>query len=157
MRRPLKTGAMLLGALSTTLLSGAIPVSNNVTVTYTAFTNTLNVVGDASNNTLTMTSQNGLLILAGSNGTRINGATTWSINHTGPITMTGNLGGGDDTMTIVNSTVNIPSLQLGPGNDTFIDNNSTINITTLDGGPGRDRFIMKGAGTLRIKTFIAMP
>lgn len=137
--------------------SGAAPVTNNVTATYTKFTNTLNLVGDASNNTVTMTFQNGLLTLTGSNGTKINGATIWSINHNGAITMTGNLGAGDDSLTIVNGTVNIPTLQLGPGSDTFIDNNSTIVIDTLDGGTGTDRFIMKGVATLRIKTFKSFP
>ena len=138
-------------------LTAAAPLTNNVTATYTAFTNTLNVTGDSAKNILTLTMQNGMVILSGQNGTRINGALTWSFNHAGPITMTGNLGAGDDTMSIITSNVNIALLLLGPGNDTFSLSNSTVAIDTLDGGPGTDRFIMKGSNTLRIKTFKSIP
>ena len=149
--------SMLVAGFVITLLTAAAPLTNNVTATYTASTNTLNLAGDASNNIMTMTSQNGMITLTGSNGTKINGLASWSFNHTGAITLTGNLGDGNDSLTILNSSVNIPLLQLGPGNDSFILTSSNVAINTLDGGPGSDTFVIKGGGSLSIKAFLGFP
>ena len=138
------------------LLTAGSPPPSNVTATYTASTNTLNLVGDALTNTVTITSQNGVYTLNGSLGTKINGLVSWSFNHNGFINLTGNLGDGNDSITIVNSSVNIPSLMLGPGNDTFTMTNSKVAIITLDGGTGTDTFVIKG-GAYSIQSLLSFP
>ena len=149
--------SMFVAGFVITLLTDAAPLTNNVTATYTASTNKLNLSGDAWNNTVTMISQNGAITLTGSNGTKINGLASWSFNHTGAINLSGNLGDGNDSLSISNSTVYIPLLQLGPGSDTFILTSSNVAINTLDGGPGSDTFVIKGGGSLSIKAFLGFP
>ena len=139
-----------------TLLTAAAAPTNNVTAIYTASTNTLNIVGDAANNMLTITSQNGVYTLSGSNGTKINGLALWSFNRNGFINITGNLGDGNDSITILNTSVNVPSLQLGSGNDTFTTANSKTAIVTLDGGLGTDTFVVKG-GAYSIQNLLSFP
>ena len=149
--------SMLLAGFILTLLTAASPPPpSTVTATYTASTNTLNLVGDALGNTLTITSLNGVYTLNGSLGTKVNGLASWSFNRNGFINLTGNLGDGNDSLTILTSSVNIPLLQLGAGNDTFTMTNSRVAIITLDGGPGTDTFVTKGSA-MSIQNLLSFP
>ncbi|MEI8020766.1 MAG: hypothetical protein WCH39_21360 [Schlesneria sp.] len=148
--------SMLMAGFVLTLLTAAAPPTNNVIATYTASTNTLNLLGDAANNTVTLTAQNGIVTVTGSNGTRINGLNLWSFNRNGFINLTGNLADGNDSLTILNSSVNIPTFQMGAGNDTFTMTNAKVAIITLDGGSGTDTFVVKG-GSLSIQSLLSFP
>ena len=152
----LQSQSIVVAGLFITLLTAAAAPTNNVTATYTASTNTLNIVGDAANNTLTITSQNGVVTLIGSNGTKINGLASWSFNRNGFINLTGNLGDGNDSLAFSNTSANIPMLQLGAGNDTFTMTNSKIALITLDGGTGTDTFVTKGSA-MSIQNLLSFP
>ena len=133
----------------------AAPGANNVTANYGA--GTLLLTGDSFNNNVTLTVQAGFLQITGVGGTTVNGLAVYSVAHAGPLAMTADLRGGDDTLTITQATVNISTLQFGSGDDTLlITNRSTVAITLFDGGAGRER-IQATNSSMRIKTFKNFP
>ncbi|MEK6259646.1 MAG: hypothetical protein AABP62_13595 [Planctomycetota bacterium] len=133
----------------------AAPGANNVTAIYSA--GTLLLTGDSFNNNITLTVQAGFLQITGVGGTTVNGLTVYSVAHAGPLAMTADLRGGNDTLTITQATVNISTLQMGTGDDTLlITNRSTVAITLFDGGAGRETIRLINS-SVRIKTFRNFP
>ncbi len=133
----------------------AAPGNNDVRALYG--TGTLLLTGDSFNNNITLTIQSGFLQITGVGGTTVNGLAVYSVAHTGPLAMTADLRGGNDTLTITQATVNISTLQFGSGDDALlITNRSTVAITLFDGGAGRER-IQASNSSLRIKTFKNFP
>jgi hypothetical protein len=129
--------------------------SNDVTANYSA--GTLLLTGDSFNNNITLTVQAGFLQITGAGGTTINGLAVYSVAHSGPLAMTADFRGGDDTLTITQATVNISTLQFGSGDDTLlITNRAAVAITLFDGGAGRER-IQASNSSMRIKMFKNFP
>ena len=143
----------LMGPVVTSVL--AAPGNNDVRALYGA--GTLLLTGDAFDNNVTLTVQAGFLQIAGVGGTTVNGLAVYSVAHAGPLAMTADFRGGNDTLTITQATVNISTLQFGSGDDALlITNRSTVAITLFDGGAGREK-IQASNSSLRIKTFRNFP
>ena len=133
----------------------AAPGNNDVQAIYNA--GTLLLTGDSFNNNVSLTIQGGFLQITGAAGTTVNGLAVYSVAHAGPLAMTADLRGGNDTLTISQATVNISTLLFGSGDDAlFVTNRSTVAISLFDGGTGREQ-ILASNSSLRIKTFKNFP
>jgi len=156
LRRVAVACAALLWLIGPAVTSVRAAVGNNdVRAIYSA--GTLLLTGDAFDNNVTLTVQGGFLRITGVGGTTVNGLTVYSVAHAGPLAMTADFRGGNDTLTITQATVNISTLQFGPGDDTLlITNRSTVAITLLDGGAGKERIQISNS-SVRIKTLQNIP
>jgi photosystem II stability/assembly factor-like uncharacterized protein len=115
---------------------------NSVTATYNSGTKTLTLTGDGLANSFNVTKQGSKLTLSGGNGTKINNLSTVKFTiGTAPINITGNLGAGNDSVSINSVPIATIDLNLGDGNDTLVLNYCTVATSQVDGGAGTDSFV----------------
>ena len=135
------------GTYQVSVIANGIPSANfalstvnpgNVVAAYNAGTKTLTLTGDATANSLTVSLQAGVLKVEGANGTTVNQTTSFSVNHTGDLVLTGNLGDGDDSVSVIGVSSSTTNLNLGAGADKAAFTLCNIANLTVDGGPGTD-------------------
>jgi hypothetical protein len=138
----LKPGTYQLNVIANGIPSANSPfvVNNpgNVVAAYNAGSKTLTLTGDATSNSLTVSLQAGILKVEGANGTTINSNPSFSANHSAQLVLTGNLGDGDDSISVIGISSSTTNLNLGPGADKAAFTLSNILNLTVDGGPGTD-------------------
>ena len=132
-----------------TTVSGVTAVGGNVVASYNSTTKTLNLTGDASSNSVTVTfklaatapvTPDNRLQVAGLNGTKVNNKTTvQSYPFTGPVNFGAVMGDGDDSIELTGVYATQVYLNLGNGAD-----NAKLKLCTVtgklnvDGGTGID-------------------
>src|SRR5205823_2688358 len=139
--RPTRYSTCMPQGSSLELLESRIAPAGVVKVTVTA--GVLNLEGDAAANDVTVAeSSPGVLAIAGNHGTQVSfaGVTDASASVTLPVTaLTGDLGGGDDVLTVKNLNLTNVMLADTAGNNTVtlldLRVSGDIIITT---GPGND-------------------
>jgi subtilisin family serine protease len=116
------------------------PPPSNVTATFSG--GVLTLIGDQFASNLTITRRGSRAVIQCGAGTTVNGLSSmqFTVGMT-PIVITGNLGGGNDSTSLVQMRISTLSLNLGAGNDRLILNYCTVGTCQVDGGPGTDTFI----------------
>ena len=114
-----------------------------VNASYNGGTNTLTLtVPDDQPNALTISKQGRKLTISGGSGTKINNVSTVSFNiGMAPINITGDLKGGNDTVSMISLKLGTIDLKLGAGNDMVVMNFCTVGTSKIDGGLGTDTII----------------
>jgi hypothetical protein len=122
------------------------PAGGIVTVNWNSASRTLTINGDDKNNVLTATWRTDRITLQSSQETKIQvgGSLTSSTTiSTGKaaITITGDLKGGHDSLTIVSAPINQLTSRFGSGNDKLAVSYCKITLCKADGGADTDTFI----------------
>lgn len=122
-----------------------------LTIDFSTSTQKLTINGDSKNNILTVSRGGSVLVLECGGGTQLKltvdgvaGAlvTTATINNvSGNTTISGDLGSGDDSLTIVAMPIDTLNPNLGDGNDKLTLAYSTVARSAVDGGAGNNTFI----------------
>ncbi len=121
------------------------PTPSLVTVTWNAGTKTVMLTGDTEANSISVSKSGSTVRIAGGAGTKIkyNNVTSTSAtiaNVSGKIAVTGDLSGGNDTLSCVSLEVSTMNPKLGAGNDNVVLNYCNVDVLALDGGTGVDTF-----------------
>lgn len=121
------------------------PPPSEVGVAWNAGTKTVTLTGDANGNSLSVSLAGSQIKITGGAGTKIRynniSSTSATIsNVSGKVNITGDLSGGNDTITCVSMNVATMNLKLGAGNDRTIMNYCNVDWLKLDGGVGTDTF-----------------
>ncbi len=121
------------------------PTPSVVLVAWNAGTKTITLTGDVNANSLSVSKSGSQLRIEGGAGTKIryNNVTSTSAtipNVSGKITVSGDLSGGNDTISGVSLDIATMNLKLGVGNDRVVLNYCNVDLLKLDGGPGTDTF-----------------
>ena len=118
-------------------------------VVYNAGARALTITGDAvRNDQFTVTFSRGILKITGGQNCRINGGTSVSYtiaSPTLPISLTCDLMGGADAMSLTGIKLSTANIQLGDDNDSLSVNYCVVDLLTLDGGTGTDAVIYPGS------------
>ena len=130
-------------------------VPSNVTATYSK--GTLTITGDANANSLTVSVQAGTISVLGANGTKINNsANAFTASPSGALTLSVDLGAGNDSIQFVGVGAASGSVLLGTGNDSAAFTLSNVTGTlTIDGGAGTNVLLTTSStfGTLTATNF----
>lgn len=121
------------------------PPPSVVNVAWNAGTKTVTLTGDNIGNSLSVSLAGTTLRIEGGAGTKIryNNLTSTSASITGvsgKIRITGDLAGGNDTITVLKVAGSTFDWKLGAGNDRTILNYCNVDMLKLDGGAGTDTF-----------------
>jgi hypothetical protein len=115
------------------------PPPSAMTATFAA--GTLTLLGDENNGNLTISRRGNKATIQCGKGSTVNGKSSlqFTVGY-GPIVITGDLKGGNDTLSLLQMNVSTLSPKLGSGNDKLILNYTTVQSSQVDGGPGTDTF-----------------
>ena len=124
--------------------------SSNTNVTTSFGGNTLNVLGDAGANSISITQRGTQLVVQGAGSTLINNTTSATYNITGPLTILCNFNqtgtpATNDSVTFVSVNATNISLTFATGNDTANLTYCTVNTLDMNGGAGTDNLVLVGS------------
>jgi hypothetical protein len=112
-----------------------------ITASYSASTKTLTVTGDANAGALTISRSGSKITLSAGANTTINGVTKVTITISGSFTLKGDLGAGNDQLSLNSLSLTLLDMKLGDGNDSAYLNYDYVTTCKVDGGAGTDKFI----------------
>jgi hypothetical protein len=133
-KSPVNTWGTWVGSAttSTTLLSPSVQTA------FDATSNTLTINGDdASDNVLVSRFWNQVLV-TGVGGTMVNGRTAATFTVPTTISLSANMGNGNDQLTLIGVKLQKGNIDLGGGDDSSLIVSSSIAELSVDGGEGTD-------------------
>jgi hypothetical protein len=131
-----------------------VVIPSNVTATFA--NGTLTITGDANPNSLTVSMQAGTISVLGANGTKINNsASAFTASSSGGLTLSVDLGAGNDSIQFVGVGATSGSVLLGVGNDSAAFTLCNVKTLTIDGGTGTNVLLTTSStfGTLTATNF----
>jgi hypothetical protein len=126
---------------ATTELSAPPPQTSYVTATYTSSPATLTLTGDGNASGLTINKQGSRVTITAGTNTKVNNASSVFFYTSSAFTLKGDMGAGNDQVSLIALQLSTLDLKLGDGNDSA--SLSYCNVTTckVDGGTGTDSFV----------------
>jgi hypothetical protein len=116
------------------------PAPGNVRSNFDQGSGRLTITGDAQGNNVAILSEGSLITVVGLTGTTINGGGVAAYVAGRKQSVTIDLGGGEDAITLEGLESDGVTASLGAGDDSITIMFSTIKSLKLDGGAGRDQF-----------------
>lgn len=131
--------------------------ATNVVASYNTKTKTLTLTGDAGGNSVTVSYQSGRVTVKGATGTTINSKTAdYVVTVPSQISITANMGSGNDSLTITGASLATASITLGDGSDSLRLTYCSVSTLSLNGGNGTDAYTTVSS-TISRKTVTSVP